>query len=186
MDQARTSRLASERVWRNMVAILLIILPAYILFIRRDKKTLWLAAGAIIYTVIFNLRYAVIDGRTYSLSSVEGTSSLISYTAITASIAFLIAWLVPMLATKAFSRESWKAVQVTLGITWLTIYILAIPILISFAINGFIVTWTLPEFYSLFIGLLSIIQVIFVGLIGLILSGCSALAGLLVKNAKSL
>lgn len=186
MDQARIARLAGERVWRNMVAALLIIIPAYILFMRRDKKTLWFAAGAIIYMFLFNLRYGVIDGRTYSLSSVGGTVSLISYTAITASIAVLIAWLIPMLGIKGFSRGSMQAVKGSLWIIWLTIYVLAIPILIGFAINGFIVTWTLPEFYSLFIGLLSIIQLIFVALTGLILTGAASLVGLLVNKAPNI
>jgi hypothetical protein len=59
---------------------------------------------------------------------------------------------------------------------------MALPILLSFAINGAIVTWTLPEFYTLFIGLLAIIQWIFIAAGGLALTGMAAVIGLLVRN----
>jgi hypothetical protein len=185
MKQAHDGRLAGERVWRNMVAVLLALLPAYILFIRKNKKVLWLAAGALVYILLFNFRYAILDGRTYSLASVESATWLITYTATTSAIAVILAWLVPMLGLRAFKSGPRRAAEITLGYAWFTVYLLALPILLSFAINGAIITWTLPEFYTLFLGLLSIIQWIFVAAVGLVLTGLSALISLLVlKTAK--
>jgi hypothetical protein len=185
MKQAHDGRLAGERVWRNMVAVLLALLPAYILFIRKNKKVLWLAAGALVYILLFNFRYAILDGRTYSLASVESATWLITYTATTSAIAVILAWLVPMLGLRAFKSGPRRAAEITLGYAWFTVYLLALPILLSFAINGAIITWTLPEFYTLFLGLLSIIQWIFVAAVGLVLTGLSALISLLVlRTAK--
>ena len=180
MKQAHDGRLASERVWRNVVAVLLAILPAYLLIIRRDKKDLWLLAGALLYILLFNFRYAILDGRTYSLASVESETWLITYTAETTFIAVVLAWLIPMIGLRGFMAGPRHAVDVSLGYIWFTIYLLALPILLSFAINGWVVTWTLPEFYTLYVGLLSIIQWIFVAAAGLVLSGIAAFLGLSV------
>ncbi len=182
INQARAGRLAAERVWRNVLAAFLAILPGYLLFLRKDKKTLWLLAGAALYALLFNLRYAVIDGRTYSLASVEGATWLIVYGATTAAVAAIVGWLVPMFGLRAFKAGPRKASGTALGYIWFTIYLLALPILLSFAINGFTVAWTLPEFYTLFIGLLSLIQLLIVAAIGLVLVGVAAGIGWLVSR----
>jgi hypothetical protein len=124
--------------------------------------------------LIFNLRYAVIDGRTYSIASVDGASWLIIYGATTSAIGLIIGWLVPMVGLRAFSNNRQKATNITVGYIWLTLYLLALPILLNFAINGITVTWALPEWYILFIGLLCLIQAMVVAFVGLILTGVIA------------
>ncbi|MGD0750009.1 MAG: alkaline phosphatase family protein [Anaerolineales bacterium] len=175
IDSARANRLAHERVWRNVAAIALAVLPVYFLVITGKKGLFWLFGGALIYVLVFNFRYAVLDGRTYSLSSVDSQTWLITYTAITALIALIIGWLVYMLRLRLFSAGSRKAAKSTLGFLFFTIYLLALPILVSFAVNGLVVTWTLPEFYTSYIALLSLIQWIFVAAFGLLLAGAAAL-----------
>jgi hypothetical protein len=182
LKQAIQARLSSERIWRNMLAAFLAILPGYILFVRKDRKALWLMAGAILYVVLFNLRYAFIDGRTYSLASIEGANWLIIYTGTTAFVAGLIAWVVPMIGLRAFAAGSHKTIVTTLGYIWFVMYLLALPILLSFAINGLSVTWTLPEWNTIFIGLLSLIQWLFVALAGLFLIGILAVQGQLNRK----
>ncbi len=182
LNQAHLSRLGSERIWRNVLAAFLAILPGYLLFLRKDKKLLWFMAGAVLYVLLFNLRYAVIDGRTYSLASVEGATWLIIYGATTAAVAVILGLLVPIFGLRAFKAGPRKAAETALGYIWFTLYLLALPILLSFAINGFIVTWTLPEFYTLFIGLLSLIQALIVAAVGLVLVGVAAGIGFLVSR----
>ena len=64
-DDARQTR---ERLLRGALA-LLIILPQLFLILRHRRKTvLWFMGGALIYAALFNLRYAVLDGKSYSLS----------------------------------------------------------------------------------------------------------------------
>lgn len=174
LNQARLARLGRERIWRNMLAAFLAILPGYLLFLRKDKKFLWLMAGALLYVLLFNLRYAVIDGRTYSLASIEGATWLIIYGATTAAVAVILGWLIPMFGLRAFMAGPRKAAETTTCYIWFSIYFLSLPILLSFAINGFTVTWTLPEFYTLFIGLLSLIQSLVVAALGLVLIGVAA------------
>jgi hypothetical protein len=175
MSQARLARLGSERIWRNVLAAFLAILPGYLLIRRKDKKALWLMAGAVLYLLLFNLRYAVIDGLTYSLASFnEGATYLIIYSATTAAVAVILGWLVPMFGLRAFKAGPRKAAETALGYIWFTIYLLALPILLSVAINGFTLIWTLPEWHTLFIGLLSLIQSMIVASLGLLLVGVAA------------
>jgi hypothetical protein len=182
LNQAHLGRLGSERIWRNLLAAFLAILPGYLLFLRKDKRLLWFMAGAVLYVLLFNLRYAVIDGRTYSLASVEGATWLIIYGATTAAVAVILGLLVPIFGLRAFKAGPRKAAETALGYIWFTLYLLVLPILLSFAINGFTVTWTLPEFYTLFIGLLSLIQALIVAAVGLVLVGAAAGIGFLVSR----
>lgn len=183
MDSAHSNRLARERVWRNLAAITLAVLPAFFLVISGRKQLLWLAGGALVYVLAFNFRYGVLDGNTYSLSSVVSQTWLIIYTATTTFIALVIGWLVSMLRLRAFQTGSRKAAETTLGFVFITIYLLALPILVSFAVNGFVVTWALPEFYTSYLALLSLIQWIFVAVFGLVLTGAAALIAHYVPKA---
>jgi hypothetical protein len=183
MNQARLVRLGNERIWRNVLAAFLAILPGYLLILRKDRKVLWLFAGAVFFVLIFNLRYAIINGLTYSLTSFDqGATYLLSYNATTATLAVILGWLVPMFGLRAFNAGPRKAAETALGYLWFTIYLLALPILLSIAINGFVVTWTLPEWYTLFIGLLSLIQSLVVAALGLLLVGLSAGIGWLAAR----
>jgi len=180
MDDARLGRLGRERVWRNVLATFLAIVPGYLLYLRREKRALPLLLGAFLYVLLFNFRYAILDGRTYSLSSVESQEWLIPYVGLTAALALLIGWLLAMGLSNAFVKGARQAAGLALGYVWLVLYLLALPILLSFALNGMLVTWTLPEFYTMYLALLSLIQAIVVAALGLILTALTAGIGKLV------
>jgi len=183
MDSVRARRLSGERLWRTLLALIIAAIPATILVLRRNKKNLWPAIGTLVYVLLFNFRYAILDGRTYSLSSVEGQMWLITYMATTALVALVIGWLVAVFGAGAVRLGSRKAAETSLGFVFLTIYLLALPVLVSFAVNGPLVTWTLPEFYTSYIALLSLIQGLFVAVIGLLLTGiATGMAWLIAKR----
>jgi hypothetical protein len=60
--------------------------------------------------------------------------------------------------------------------TLVTIYILALPVLYSYAVNGALVTWTLPGIHSTYVAFLSLFQIAFLALTGIALACVSALA----------
>ena len=127
--------------------------------------------------MIFNIKYILIDHKTYSLSSVHDATNLIASTALTTFIALVVAWLLVLLGTKAYLLRPRKAAILTLKFILATLSILSIPIFVHFVINGAIVTWTLPNFLTSFLGLLFLIQVLIVSVIGLFFTGISALIG---------
>jgi hypothetical protein len=167
----------AEKRSRSISSLILIILPASFLYRKRGRTVGLLLGAAVIYVALFNLRYAVIDGFTYSLSSVIGANELILYTAVTAAAALVIAWIMGMIALKAFSKGAGHAAEMSLAVVWTVVFVLALPVLYNFSVNGIMVDQTLPDFGPSFIGFQSLVQQLFVGLLGLPLTGLAAVVG---------
>jgi len=183
LESARAGRLFRERTWRGLAALLLVAIPAAVLFLKRGRKIAWLLGGALLYMLLFNLRYAILEGRTYSLSSLLSQADIILFFAITTAIALLVAWLVSMFGLRAFRLGARAASETTLSFVLTTIYLLALPILWSYALNGAVPTWTLPDapgMLYMFLGFISLIQSLMVAAIGLLLTGIAALTAWLV------
>jgi hypothetical protein len=180
VEEIRMQKLAPERTLRSVGAFLLALVPLFFIIQFWRKIFLWYIGGAILTLFIFNLRYAWIDGRTYSLSSVTGEMDMILYSGMTAAIAFAISWLIVMLATKSFSSGGNLAASRSILFTLFTIYILAIGAMVNFGVNGWMVTWTLPVFLVQYLGLMAIIIAIFTAASGLALTGIAAFTGWLV------
>lgn len=185
MDAARAARLRAERLPRIVLAALLAVLPAVALFLRRGRAVAWLLAGGLLYAALFNLRYAVLSGRTYSLSSVTGADDLISFVALTALAAFLLAWIVVMWRLRLYRAGPGRAAGLSVALALTTIYLLALPFLWSFLLNGLLVTWALPDFASMFVALLSGIQVLAVATGGVLLAGAAALIAWPLSRSKA-
>jgi hypothetical protein len=171
---AHDARLAVERWPRAFLALILALLPLLVVVVGRVRNAAWWLAGAALYGLLFNLRYAVLDGRTYSLSSVTGATDLIIYCAVTAAIALAVAWAAALFGSGAFRSGRSAAVQATLGMTFTTLYVLVLFVLWSFALNGVLVTWTLPDFPSMFLAFISLIQMLIVAVLALPLLGIAA------------
>ncbi|MEZ0395415.1 MAG: alkaline phosphatase family protein [Anaerolineales bacterium] len=185
LEQTRLARLGQERVWRNVVAVFLAVLPGYLLFLRREKKARWLLAGALVYLAVFLGRYLLLDGNTFGLSWIPGLIEFIAYAAVTTGIALLAGWLTAMFGLRAWHGTARQAAGSALGYVWFVLYLLALPILLSFAVNGVTVTWTLPEFTVLYLGFLSVVQWLFAAAFGLTLVGVSAAAVKIIEARRS-
>lgn len=164
-----------EKISRAFLAGFVVLLPVSAIFRKRGRAVGIALIVALVYIALFNLRYAIIDGFTYSLSSVIGANELILYTAVTAAAALLIAWLAGMLLMKGFRQAPAQAAETSLGLAWMILFILSLPVLLNFAINGIFVGRTLPEFLSSFLGFQSLVQILFVALLAILLSGVAAL-----------
>lgn len=175
LEAARAARLNTERLPRAILALVVVAIPAVVMLRKRGRELAWLVGGAVLYVVLFTLRYAVLDGRTYSLSSVVSADELLLYCAITALLAFVASWLVSSLGLRAFRRGPRRASELVLALTFVTVYLLSLPVLWSFVLNGVLVTWTLPDVASMFLAFISLIQMLLVAVAGLVLSGLTAL-----------
>jgi hypothetical protein len=142
----------------------------------------WLLAGAMLAVALFHLRYAVLAGRTYSLSSVTSSDDLIAFVAVTGLLTFAVSWVVTAFPLRTFRSGPRRAASLTIALTLVTVYLLSLPILWSYALNGLFVTWALPEFGSLFLGMISGVQALAVAAGGLILCGVAALIAWLVSR----
>jgi hypothetical protein len=182
MDNARAKRLNAERLPRIGWVILLALVPAFILFYKRNKTLAWLAGGAVIYLIVFNFRYAFLAKRTYSLSSIASANDLILFTGLTAALALLIAWLVTSIGLRSFKNSASQAAGHTLGLVFLTLYVLSLPVLWSYGMNGGVSSWTLPNMVSRFLEVLFTLQGLVVAVVGVILTGITALITTLIQK----
>lgn len=175
LESSQNSRMRKERLWRALIFIPAVIGFALILTSSgKDKR--WTAAGSLVYFILFHFVYAVVLGRTYSFSSVSTPASLALLTGLISPVAMLGAWLFFAKKTQVARRGSLSATCLSLNFTLAVLWMLMLPALVSFVLNGPIVRWTHPEPVSFFLGLLSLLQIAPAALVGLLFSGAPALA----------
>lgn len=177
MDAARIYRVNIERIPRGIITFVLVF--AFIILGGWHAKTYygWMIAGVIAYILVFNIKYVLIDHKTYSLSSVIDATNLIASTALTTLLALFVGWLIFVLGTRIYQFKPRKVADMTMRFVLVTMSFVAIPILIHYFANGAVVTWTLPNFLLAFLGLLFLIQLLVVPIVGLFLTGISPLLG---------
>ena len=178
----RLEKLGPERSLRSVFALILVVIPLVVILLKWRKEFSWYLIGGFLLLFLFNLRYAWIDGRTYSLSSVQSEMDMILYVGMTAGFAYSLSWLGVMLATRSFKKGALGAASDSILFTLFCLYILYSLALVNFGYNGWKVTWTLPDFLIQYLGLMAVIIAIFTAVAGLILTGIAALTGRLIRK----
>ena len=178
----RLEKLGPERSLRSVFALILVVIPLVVILLKWRKEFSWYLIGGFLLLFLFNLRYAWIDGRTYSLSSVQSEMDMILYVGMTAAFAYSLSWLGVMLATRSFKKGALGAASDSILFTLFCLYILYSLALVNFGYNGWKVTWTLPDFPIQYLGLMAVIIAIFTAVAGLILTGIAALTGRLIRK----
>lgn len=175
LDSLHNARLFNERIPR--AAVCAVILALMVVFWIRNLKngSLWWIAGGLLCLGLFNYRYAYWDQKTYSLSSVTGQMDLIVYVAVTTAIAFLISWLIAALGRRTFWLKPADSALSTLGFVLSAAGIAGLPVLWSFFLNGVLTTWALPDYLSMFLALLGLIQMLVIAAVGMLFIGISAI-----------
>lgn len=168
---------------RIVLALALLIALVVALWRLRSRTLLWALAGIAVYLLVFNARYALLSGRTYSLSSVLGANELIVYVATNTLLAFVVGWLVFAMGIGLVRRPAGEAARLTVEWALLAVAVVGLPALFSFAFNGPIITWTLPDFPSFFLGFLATLQALFIAAFGILFAGVAALVARLRRPA---
>ncbi len=187
LTQLRQNKELTERIPRALIAAVFLALVVFWL-IKNIKKgaVSWIVSG-LVFAFLFNYRYGLLDHKTYSLSSVSSETELIMYIAITSAVALAFAWLCIFLDRRYFRMSPGQAAHMTLGLVLTTAFINGLPAVLSFVLNGVLLTWTLPNYLFEFLGMLSLIEVLMICAIGLVLTGLSALiAWLVTRNNKKI
>jgi hypothetical protein len=182
MTSIKNDRLNRERLPRFIIAGILTLIPLFFLFINYGKALMWFLISIAIYLAVFHFQYAILQGRTYSLSSVLSSSDIINSTALSTAIAFVIAWLVMLIALHVYSEKPLRAANINLAFAYTALYIVSLPALWSYAYNGALVSWTLPEMASTFMAFLSILQMLILAVMGLLFTGITPLITLAIKK----
>lgn len=186
MENIKTGRLNSERIPRLILAGMIVLALGFFLFKNHGQTLGWMLASTAIYLAVFHLIYGLLQGRTYSLSSVLSSGDIINTAALDTALALIIAWLVLFTALRLATLPPLQATHTHLAFTGIALLIVALPALWGFAWNGAIVTWTLPEMASTFLAFLSILQLLIMAAVGLLLTGLTSLLSFLYqRNGRS-
>ncbi len=170
---------------RIVLASVVALIGAGVLIGKRSRGVAMLFLGAILYALAYNLVFAVIAGNVYSLSTVPstGATGLAIQVAMFTLIATVLAWLAAMLLSGALRRGALHAAQATYGFAFITLYLLSLPVLLGFAVDGATTTWRLPDFLLAFLHFTNLMQAMLVAALGIVLSGVAALVGWRMKAA---
>ena len=181
LEEIREARAARERLPRAVLAAIIGLIPTVVLVLKRRSGSAWYLGGAILFQLLFHFRYTVLDGKVYSLSSITGETDFIVYVAVTGAAALAICWAVVMIPSGMLRRGPRAAAQSVLTLALVCAYLLSLPVLYHFALNGALVTWNLPVMGPAYMALLSLVAIISVSAAGLLLAGLSALLSAPVK-----
>jgi hypothetical protein len=170
LQEARQLRIRRERLLRLFLALLIAALPLLWFWLRRRSALGWFLGAALLYLALFNLRYAILDGRTYSLSSVVSADDLILFCVSTAFMAVLAAAALFGWLSRELRQPPAQAALWVLDLCLAIVYTLALPILWSYYLNGYLISWFMPDFPSMFLAFLSLIQILAVSLAAILLA----------------
>lgn len=182
INGARESILNSQRVPRGIIAVIIGFFLLTLAAWYSKPYYRWMLLGVFSYLLVFNIKYILIDHKTYSLSSVTNATSLIASTALTTLLALFVGWIIVILGTKVYQLKPRKAVDLSFKFIFVALSIISIPILVHYVINGAIVTWMLPNYLFSFLGLIFLIQALMVAVIGLFLTAISPLLGYFARG----
>jgi hypothetical protein len=182
INSARELLLENQSFPRGIIAIVLVVLFLNLVAWYSKPYFSWLLVGVVGYLLVFNIKYIMIDHKTYSLSSVVDASSLIASTALNTLIALLVGWILVILGAKVYRLRPRKAAAMTMKFILTTLSILSIPIFVHYVINGATVTWALPNFLISFLGLIFLTQTLIVAVMGLFFTGLSAIVGFFAQG----
>ncbi len=167
--------LSGERIIRGMIALLGVGMLVFVFYRLRGRALAWMLGTAGLYILLFNLRYLLIDGNSYSLSSIQSPEDIILYSTVTTLAAAFLSAAVFWIGCRDSFRSPSQAAQVLLSWTLVVLVVLSLPALWHFTLNGPLVTTRLPDLASTFAAFLFLLQMVLVGLFGPLLAGAAAL-----------
>jgi hypothetical protein len=174
ISELRAARLWKEQLPRFILAGLLFVTIFFLVIKNWNKGRIPLIIGAILYLILFNIRFLLIDSRGYSLSSMEGVNEAILYFGITTATTLVITWTILYLSQKWFTLEPDRVFKMSADFCLILIFILALPVLVSYGLNGWKASWHLPEFNSVMVAFINTLEIIFCATIAILLAGLSA------------
>jgi hypothetical protein len=174
LETARQARLRSERFQRGLLAIAIAAILITLYVRQRDEHTVWVLLGGFLYLLLFNLGYLLLGGKVYSYSAVTAELNLIVDSGLLCVVCTLLVGVMLSWRLGWWKLSKLEAALRRLRLAFVLVFLAALPAGFSFVWNGALVSWTLPELGTHFLGLLSQIQVIFISLGGLLLAGLGA------------
>ena len=168
MTNGRAARLRAERWPRAVLAGVVALAPLPFLWRRRGRAVGAVLLGGLTYLAIYHLLFALVEGNTYSLSTLRSAGQVLGQMALNNGMGLIVGVGVALWV----GRRAASRIRLALGTAWFAIYLAALPVLVGFACDSPTITWHLPDdFLLFFLYFAGLVQIMFLAGIGLLVVG---------------
>lgn len=156
--EGRAQRIAAEQARRLPVAVIPVLAAAYLLWRRWTRTTAALFFPALGSVIIYHLLF-VWEGEVYSFSTIGSWENFVSETLVRLATALLPTLvLMVWLAWRQPRRRPAQLGALNYSFALLLLFLLALPLAASYVLNGFRVTWRLPDPLFAFLQVSALLQ----------------------------
>jgi hypothetical protein len=175
IDRARANRLSGEIMGRVFLMLIPVAVAVYFIWKFRGRKLLERLLLFVPYAVVFTAVYMLLFQQTFSVSRVQSESGFILAILVSSAAGFIAAWLINAYWKHFLSEGTESIAENTLALAGVFMAILSLFTAAHFIVNGTLVRWTLPEMWTAFFGLLSMILILSLAVLGGLIAGGAAL-----------
>jgi len=168
MQRARDARLARQRLPRAAISVAVVALLV-VLGLRARRTLAPLVLPALCTVLLFHLLYALVERRTYSLSSVESQEGILTAVVLNALAGYL-------LGAAIVTTQAWRLGEGGLPVgrrlqrfTLVTAALIALLLLPGYWDFGLRLTWALPDFLFAFLAFIGLLQLLLTCTLGVLL-----------------
>lgn len=158
MLKGRSQRLDTEQRRRMPIVVVPVCAVAYLLWRRCNRTTAVLVASAMGTVVFYNLLFFW-EGEVYSFSTVGNWHAFISGSVVRMGTALLpAACILVWLVCQQKGRSPIEVATLNYSFSLILAFLLALPLAAAYALNGFEITWRLPDPLFAFLQVSALVQ----------------------------
>jgi hypothetical protein len=176
----------SGRLVRSLIVGLILGLCGFYIYKKRDTNILWIMVGTSTYLAAFNIKYSLLDNSPYSFSIISEPLQFILGIAGNTLLAFLIGTVIFGFKVKILYEIPTRILSQMFCYTGITMLLAALPAFYFIILYGKLIGPILPDIGLLFLCMLALVQVMVIGLTGLVFMGSiMGAAGIIRHYRKS-
>jgi hypothetical protein len=158
MSKGRSQRLDTQQRRRIPFVVVSVAAVAYLLWRRWSRTTAVLVASALGTVALYNLLF-LWEGKPYSFSVIGNWDAFLHGSVVRMGTALLPAACVLIwLVWKQQERSPVEVATLTYSFALILAYLLALPLAAAYALNGFEITWRLPDPFFAFLQVFALVQ----------------------------
>jgi hypothetical protein len=158
MEQGRARRIQGERVTRRIGALLVILVPLFLVWWKRSKRLGVLLFAALLTVAIYHLLF-IREGNVYSPNIPRPVEPFLEESLHWVVIALAVGLVVTFLwLWYEWEKSLLDVAQSVYGFSLAVIYFLGVQVAIGYWLNGPTVTWYLPDLTVFFLHFSALVQ----------------------------
>jgi hypothetical protein len=158
MRKGRNQRMRSEQRHRLPIALLAVVVPAYLLWRRWSRTTALLTVTALATVFIYNALF-IREGHVYSFSGMGGWEIFLTEATTRMATALIPAALIIIsLIWREQKRQPTEIAGANYSFALILAYFLALPLVISYVLIGSETTWYVPDPFIAFLQVSALVQ----------------------------